>query len=367
MPTSTRNPRLRFVSPPASCPCRTLLIGFLSLTVTSDVAKRKAALDARRTNLSTARSLLTSLASPSHPTSPSLPFSLSSLTSEISRVERSFASVSDSLAKVRRILTLELLTTYSFKSIESPLPDPFILNPSNPAPSTPFAPTFGLANLPLPPLSLLPTLPSQTLEALLVNLCHLTPLIALYEGVSLPFVPLPNCYGPGRAGIKSSPGCSGWDGIVESRQETSLTQARDDPYEEELAETVTACFPLGFGIEKSKSAKNGPVVEDEGATGSESTAREDGSRGGGDSRSAAKTRVGSNISSKRSKLVVKGAIALAYDLGYICWIRETRKNRAREWHLDDLDDLGYLISRAAGAESESERREGRQSHTDRQL
>ncbi|GAA5903423.1 arsenic resistance protein [Sporobolomyces salmoneus] len=330
-------------------------------TLSEEVTRRRAVLNARRTNLSTARSLLTSLSSPSHPTSPSLPLSLNSLNSQITDLEETFSTLSDSLSKVRRILTLELLTTYSFKSIESPLPDPFIVHPSsNPTPSTPFPPSYTFATLPLPSLALLPTLLTQTLEALLVNLAHLTRLLALYEGISLPFVPLPNCYGPGKAGIKSSPGCTGWDGKASDRS----SEQQDDAHEEELSETM--CFPLGFGVEKAKSSRNGvELVGEKGADASERSSR--GSRGGKDDASSDWTndKPGSVVASKRYKLVLKGAIALAYDLGYICWARETRESTARVdgaagWKVEDLEDLGQLILRAARSEGEKERIEREQ-------
>ncbi|GAA5953207.1 hypothetical protein JCM3765_007442 [Sporobolomyces pararoseus] len=332
-------------------------------TLASEVTRRRAALNARKTNLSTARSLLTSLSTPSHPTSPSLPLSISSLNSQISQLDQSLSTLSSSLAKVRRILTLELLTTYSFKSIESPLPDPFIIHPSSsssssstssPSPSTPFPPSYSLATLPLPSLSLLPTLPTQTLEALLVNLSHLIRLLALYEGVSLPFVPLPNCFGPGKGGIRSSPGCSGWDGIVSGKEKPSR---EEDIAEDESTEIVG--FPLGFAVEKAKSARNGVDPEDGDVT-------ELSSKGGSSRRREASTpssqRSDHTVSSKKLKLVMKGAIALAYDLGYICWVRESRGSDVTDgdrqnWRFEDFEDLGKLILRAAGAESEKEKNE----------
>ncbi|GAA6014201.1 hypothetical protein JCM11491_004136 [Sporobolomyces phaffii] len=349
-------------------------------TLKAATEKRRAALNARRVNLSTARSLLSSLSSPSHPTSPALPLSLASLHAQVATLESSLSTVSDSLVNVRRILTLELVTTFSLKSIEPPLPDPFIANPSAATPphattTASFPPSYTLATVALPPLSLLPTLGPHALEAVLGHVAHLARLVALYEGVALPFVPVANCDGPGRAGVRSSPGASGWDGIVE-RPSSSAAAARGlanrrgpdeagggNPEEDDAA-TTSRVWPLGFGADKVKTARNGTErVLDPAATSrrdsldtdfdARSFGRRGASRGGGGERGAG-GRTESTVSSKRFKLVMTGAIALAYDLGFLCWTRETRRTPrgvdGSDWRVEDLDDLGKLVSRATGVE-----------------
>ena len=171
-------------------------------------------------------------------------------------------------------------------------------------------------------------------------------------------IPLPNCYGPGKAGIKSSSGCSGWDGIVNNdRKEKPSNQEDDSVAEDESTENV--CFPLGFAVEKAKSARNG--VDPEEADGTEGVASRGGSNRRKEFSTTSRERSDPTVSSRRLKLVMKGAIALAYDLGYICWVRESRLDMTGEdehdWRVEDLEDLGKLILRAAGAESEKEKEE----------
>ncbi|GAA5934973.1 uncharacterized protein JCM15063_003117 [Sporobolomyces koalae] len=261
-------------------------------------------------------------------------------------LETSFATLSSSLYQVRKILTLELLTTFSFKTIEPPLADPFILYPvsasTRSTPSTPFPPSYSLATVPLPSLSLLPTLPVQSLEALLVNLLHLTRLLALYEGVSLPFTPLPSAFGPGRAGIKPTPA---WAISSSSSESSRMTDSK---------------WPLMFGIHdrKGTTSRNRDGQEEDGTEFAAFERTTD--RSSTSTTKSTTTTSSASISTKRFKSVMTGAIALAFDLAYICWIRENRdpaNQVEQEWQITDLEDLGKLILRASGAESDKDQDE----------
>ena len=147
-------------------------------------------------------------------------------------------------ARTRSILSRELVAVYALRRIivEQPLPDPFLTAPlaesttlaaaeaTSPSPffdpsstlaatlrtrppPAPIEPTYLLASLPLPKLSQLlssssspPSTAHTHIEALLSHFVHLSRLLALYEGVSLPFNPLPSCFGPGRAGVRVAVG-----------------------------------------------------------------------------------------------------------------------------------------------------------------
>ncbi|GAA6004783.1 uncharacterized protein JCM10292_002512 [Rhodotorula paludigena] len=375
-----------------------------------DLEARRAALAARRANLSTAQSLLASLAS-SHPSasSLSLPTSLPALESRLAGLSSALAAQALDAARVRRILALELLAVYALAPVERPLADPFLPVPlarstyppasssSSPTaaprlpPPEPFPQSYTLATLALPPLSALWPAPSPTeLEALLAHLAHLVRLLALYEGVVLPFTPLPSGFGPGRAGVRATPG---WGVAQQQQQEsyeddsapsTAPASKRKGPVTaggpaesyplvfsssrkpaQSASSALTAVVTASSSIGGASSSKTGGGLEDEDADDdladdldvrstrssrsdlSSSHAAPVSSRG-----APARRRAGS---SKRAKAVVTGAVALAFDLAFLAWFRAERDGgpgSAREVRVEDLDDLGALVFRAAGVEPE---------------
>ncbi|GJN87432.1 hypothetical protein Rhopal_000381-T1 [Rhodotorula paludigena] len=378
---------------------------------TKDLEARRAALAARRANLSTAQSLLASLAS-SHPSasSLSLPTSLPALNSRLAALSSALAAQALDAARVRRILALELLAVYALAPVERPLADPFLPVPlarstyppasSSTAaprlhPPEPFRQSYTLATLALPPLSALWPAPSPTeLEALLAHLAHLVRLLALYEGVVLPFTPLPSGFGPGRAGVRATPG---W-GVAQQQQQQQQQQDDEDesapssaPASRRKGAATTAggpaeSYPLVFSSSRkpaqSASSALTAVVTGSSSIGGPSSAKTPGglddedvdddlpddldarsarssrsdlssSHAAPSSRAApARRRAGS---SKRAKAVVTGAVALAFDLAFLAWFRAERgggPGSAREVRVEDLDDLGALVFRAAGVEPE---------------
>lgn len=162
----------------------------------------------------------------------------------------------------------------------------------------------------------------------------MTRLIALYEGVSLPFQPSLSGFGPGRAGVKASPG----SGLSRSVEE---------------GEGIIESWPLVFGSERGRkgTSRNGKGEDQEDVEDGRRVELEDSNRK-------------NEVSVKRFKMVMTGAIAIAFDLAYISWARESREEegaKARNWRVEDLDDLGKLTLTAAGAEKggfESNREEG---------
>ncbi|GAA5948780.1 hypothetical protein JCM21900_005296 [Sporobolomyces salmonicolor] len=324
-------------------------------TAIATLQARRSSLAARRANLSTARSLLSTLSSSSDsPTSlapsaaSSLPSSIPSLQSHLVNLQTTLHDLSLESARVRRILALELLAVYALQPVEAPLADPFLplpqtsnlrapysspssSSPLDPSPPTPFPPSYTLAALPLPPLSALLTLRQPHLEAILLHLVHLTRLLALYEGVRLPFAPMPSCFGPGRPGLRATPGwglAGGEDGKEAKRK--GLSQD---------------CWPICFGSKKASRAAEEGGEEEANENEAPEKAR---SRSGAEGNSRKDT--------KRTMAVLVGAVALAFDLAYIAWIREgrTAEHRAvpRAISDEELDDLGALILRAAGVESQ---------------
>ncbi|GAA5873293.1 hypothetical protein JCM1840_000020 [Sporobolomyces johnsonii] len=325
-------------------------------TAIATLAARRSSLAARRANLSTAKSLLSTLSSPSDsPTSlapsaaSSLPSSLPSLQSHITTLQAALHDLSLESARVRRILALELLAVYALQPVEAPLADPFLplpqgsilrapssspssSSPFDPSPPTPFPPCYTLAALPLPPLSALLTVRQPQLEAVLLHLVHLTRLLALYEGVRLPFAPMPSCFGPGRPGVRATPGwglAGGEDGKEAKRK--GLSQD---------------CWPVCFGSKKASTTadEGGDDAADETEALEKARSRSGAAEGA------------SRKDSKRTMAVLVGAAALALDLAYIAWIREGRTAEPgaapRDISDEELDDLGALIVRAAGVESQ---------------
>jgi len=151
------------------------------------------------------------------------------------------------------------------------------------------------------------------------NLSHLTKLIALYESVALPFSPSLKA---GRIGVRANPG---W-GLDESESEAGVES-----------------WPLGFGSNGKGSSKDG--------RGQDESEEEEEEEGGSEQR---ERRGGNSEVSriKRLKLVLIGAMAIAFDLAYITWVRErsteVEGTRGRSWKVEDLDDLGKLVRIAAG-------------------
>ena len=205
---------------------------------------------------------------------------------------------------------------------------------------------------------------------------HLIRLLALYEGVSLPFNPLPSCFGPGRAGVRVAVGCGdprsggGANGGSGDRNTPTPTRTRpSDPPATPPTLTISDgdCFPLCYSStarskrrlcpHSNRAASNRKA--DEEARQGESTATDEGSDsgavndggratttttvfgGGGGGGSARRRNVdptsaaagsssssrsrSSSSSSKRAKGVLLGAVALAYDLAYLAWRREQKR------------------------------------------
>ncbi|GAA5821284.1 hypothetical protein JCM11251_004553 [Rhodosporidiobolus azoricus] len=406
-----------------------------------DLSVRRAALASRRANLSTARSLLSSLSPPSPspstssasavpPSSLALPTSLPSLRAHLSSLHSSLTALSLESARIRRILATELLAVFALAPVEPVLADPFSPIPqhSSPAPSpsseysprrsspstSPAAPHYTLHTLPLPPLSLFPTLPPETLEALLSHLLHLTRLVAMYERVAVPFAVLPGCFGPGRGGIRAVGGLlnvgreesAGADG----GQEGDVQEGKRKGRGKATSRVGVDCWPLFFGTHPSSSSGgksrrkagaglggNGgassatsstaasliggnPALSTAGDGASEAMALDYPSEEDDDdeelaeedvlnrstkssSSSSSRTQKGKKLSSNPSKSLAKryravftGAVCIAYDLAYIAWVREERRRqgmgRKSGWRMEDLEDLGRLIRRAAGVEND---------------
>ncbi|GAA5967343.1 hypothetical protein JCM11641_000518 [Rhodosporidiobolus odoratus] len=378
----------------------------------SALQSRRQALALRRANLLTARSLLTSLSPSSAVPSPlplpsasaSLPLSLPALASQLSATATSLAAVQPELDGVRHILTLELVTVFALCPSEPVLADPFSPDPSSSSiypPSsfstatratlpTPFERTYTLAGLPLPPLSQLLTLAAPELEALLSHLVHLTRLLALYEGVVLPYAPLPSCFGPGRAGVRATTGLG--EPLSQPRQEGDL-QA-EAQREAAGRGKVEDCWPLCFRSSSSPK-KPSPTASTSGSN--SAAAPIDGIDVDGDHPSDEDRRLPSSSSSasvktlstpvltlavssrkttRRARAILTGAVAIAYDLAYIAWAREGREAGSEgrregemagnDWAEADLENLGGLVYRAAGIDEpgagasakEGRRREG---------
>ncbi|GAA5915950.1 hypothetical protein JCM5296_002215 [Sporobolomyces johnsonii] len=243
--------------------------------------------------------------------------------------------------RVRRILALELLAVYALQPVEAPLADPFLplpqgsilrapssspssSSPFDPSPLIPFPPCYTLAALPPPPLSALLTVRQPQLEAVLLHLVHLTRLLALYEGVRLPFAPMPSCFGPGRAGVRATPGrglAGGEDGKEAKRKGLSPD-----------------CWPVCFGSKRPSTTadEGGDDAADETEALEKARSRSGAAEGA------------SRKDCKRTMAVLVGAAALAFDLAYVAWIREGRTAEPgaapRAISDEELDDSGALIA-----------------------
>ncbi|KWU41480.1 hypothetical protein RHOSPDRAFT_36953 [Rhodotorula sp. JG-1b] len=388
---------------------------------TEQLQLRRQRLAARRANLATAQSLLANLETdlPSA-SSLSLPLSIPALRARCASLQLALDTLALETARTRAILARELVAAYALRRIivEQPLPDPFLTAPlaestlaaaeassssspffdpsstlaatlrTRPAPA-PIAPTYLVASLPLPKLSQLlssssssPAAPAAHhthTEALLSHLVHLIRLLALYEGVSLPFNPLPSCFGPGRAGVRVAVGCGdprsggGANGGSGDRNTPTPTRTRpSDPPATPPTLTISDgdCFPLCYSSTARSKRRLRPHSNratsnrkaDEEARQGESTATDEGSDsgavndggratttttvfggggGGGGARrrnvdptsvaagssssSRSRSSSSSSSSSKRAKGVLLGAVALAYDLAYLAWRREQKR------------------------------------------
>ncbi|GAA5898475.1 hypothetical protein JCM8208_006994 [Rhodotorula glutinis] len=377
--------------------------------VETDLATRRAALAARRANLSTACSLHSSLSSSSPSTSSlSLPDSLPALAIRIETLSNALSALDREMARVRGILKRELVAVVALAPLERPLADPFLSFPApsrslsttttitdSPSSSTATAtPTrrrttppqsYTLSSLPLPPLSSLLSLPSPTLEALLSHLAHLVRLVALYDREALPFAPVMDLFGPGRAGVRAGPG---W-GIAAAvaGDEDGAAAGGGGSSARRKGALGTAVWPLVFGSRRrAGSAAASALGAGDGSGDADANGDDDGddyfhdpassrsyARSASTSSSTASAAAAaaatsssggrsstSKRSTKRAKLVLGGAVALALDFAFLAWARERRAGGAGgQWLVDDLDDLGALIRRATGVlEGEGEGEEG---------
>ncbi|GAA5975925.1 hypothetical protein JCM10908_005329 [Rhodotorula pacifica] len=406
--------------------------------------ERRQELASRRANLATARSLLSNLeTSVPSASSLSLPHSIPALQARCASLELALDTLALETARTRAILARELVAVYALRRIiiEQPLPDPFLTAPlaestlatgattttspffdpsstvatlrARPLPP-PIAPTYTLASLPLPRLShLLSSSPSTAhTEALLSHLVHLVRLLALYEGVALPFVPLPSCFGPGRAGVRVAIGWGDARGSSSAATSAADPKAASDsnPSSERSTPTKTSrapvpqptlvisegdCFPLCYSSRSKRRRRQHDArhpSDEDGNNAGEMTATTD---EGSDAAAAAAARGASvfgprqrqrkgegaqntrgKAASKRTRGVLLGAVAIAYDLAYIAWMREQRGGSrlpqqqqqstgagssqtagaptSTDWQdADLLDDLGGLLMRAAGVALDS--------------
>ncbi|GAA5925446.1 hypothetical protein JCM3775_001412 [Rhodotorula graminis] len=359
--------------------------------VETDLATRRAALAARRANLSTARSLHSSLASSSPSTSSlSLPDSLPALVVRIENLSVALTALDSEMARVRGILKRELLAVVALAPLERPLADPFLSFPApnrtlsstsstadSPSSSTatatptrrPPSQSYTLSSLPLPPLSLLLSLPPPTLEALLSHLAHLVRLVALYDREALPFAPVMGLFGPGRPGVKAGPG----RGVPAGRGGEGESVGGAGSSARRKSGLGTVVWPLVFGSRRrirsvassvlgaADGAGDGNVDadadDDDGddyyhdTASSRSYARSSASSSTASAAVAGTTRSSiSRRSARRAKLVLGGAVALALDFAFLAWARERRAGAGASgrWRVDDLDDLGALIRRSTG-------------------
>lgn len=291
------------------------------------VQKRRAAIARRKENLAKARTLLDDLSSstPSSPTPP--PSSLSALQATQALIQRQHQALLIRIRETHLILTRELLSVYAFGPLAStlPLPSPF-KSPSSSTSSvtssttssTIHLPTFTLSHLPLPTLSSLPNLPPPQLSATLSHLLHLTRLLALYLDLLLPFTPLPSLFGPGRPGMRATPGWG--EGVPSAGGPEGLPT-----------------WPLFLSRSSGKSTARGEDlttsrVEVEGLGGGQQS-------GGREVESTMRER---EKRQERVKAVLVGAVALAFDLAWIVW------RKGAEVGIGELDDLGALVQKAVG-------------------
>ena len=167
--------------------------------------------------------------------------------------------------------------------------------------------THQLAQLPIPSLSEIHTFAPTVLAASLSHLLHLVRLLALYLEIKLPFTPLPSLFGPGRPGLRAA---VGWG-------------------DSKLPSTYPL-FPATTTSKSKSKLTHFPAVL--GSTNGEQS-------GGREELSLVKEK---ERVDERLKLVVGGAVALAFDLAFIVWIR------GGSVALEEVDDLGVLLAKAVG-------------------
>ncbi|SGY76314.1 BQ5605_C005g03482 [Microbotryum silenes-dioicae] len=344
----------------------------ISATINQDrvlLQQRRSNLTKRRENLVKARRLLAQT-SPSHHTA------------TLAHLASIHQDLLARLGQVRAILTNEALIVFAFQPSDlhttqpsPPTPnledDPFqsTLAPTTATPLTippppPRQPqAYTLANLPLPPLSMLPTLPLPYLNALLSHLAQLTRLMAIYYDLELPFTPLPALYGPGRPGVKASLSSGVFYAGVES-----VSAGRTD----DKSLNTGVCWPLFLSTNVVASTSTTPLMDkNSGGERSETkhvrqntsalraletwTHLQDDSflfrrtQNTTSSSSASSTAVQA-ASSERLRSLMVGIVALAFDWQ---WIARTRGKRL-ENAVHDLDDWVNLIQQATkGVEAQS--------------
>ncbi|SCZ97580.1 BZ3500_MvSof-1268-A1-R1_Chr4-3g07265 [Microbotryum saponariae] len=343
----------------------------VSATINQDrvlLQQRRSNLTKRRENLVKARRLLAQT-SPSHHTA------------TLAHLASIHQDLLARLGQVRTILTNEALVVFAFQPSDihttrpsPPTPnledDPFqsTLAPTTatplavppPPPRPPQA--YTLANLPLPPLSMLPTLPLPYLNALLSHLAQLTRLMAIYYDLELPFTPLPALYGPGRPGVKASLS----SGVFYAGVET-VSAGRTD----EKSPNTGGCWPLFLSTTAAASTSTAPLMDkNSGGERSESkhvrqntsalraletwTHLQDDSflfrRSQNTITSTSTSTAVQAASSERLRSLMVGIVALAFDWE---WIARTRGKRVEDG-VNKLDDWVALIKEATkGVEAES--------------
>lgn len=302
--------------------------------------ERRAGLNKRRSNLISARALL--------PNSNEQP----TLTLEQINLSRNHHSILIQTEETRQILLRELLSVYAFIPIERVLPSPFKsyssssdsssissitskdLDSSNPFHSH----SHTLATLPLPSLNAISTTPAILLSATLNNLLHLIRLIALYLNISLPFLPLPTLYGPGRPGVKARADISDATyPLFTSPSSTSTSTSKNKLSNKSKLPSTTSSTSNSNStslLSSTITALKPILTPQSGGLEDESLYKELERR------------------ENRSKAVLSGSIALAFNLAYMCWMRGEEFNivdgnggEGVEKGGDELVDLGALIGR----------------------
>lgn len=317
----------------------------VSLVARQAVKSRQADLDKRRANLRRARQLLNDRRS----SSPAMPHATATERTRQALIQRQHQAVQSRATDTRSILARELLAAYGFDQVhaDQPLPSPFksptsstssltssisssaldVLHISLPA----TGPTFTLGQVLLPPLSAFAALSPPHLSAVLSHILQLVRLLALYQDVALPFTPLPSLFGPGRPGVRAIPGHG--EGVPSA------------------AGPGLASWPLFLSRTSTRDSNEPSAIADyarvTGATATPPATQASGPQTGGRdtdlvAREAERRAV-------RLKAALTGAVALAYDLAWIAWTA----GLALELKLEDLDNVGGLLSKISGLVGES--------------
>ena len=281
------------------------------------IAQRRETLARRRTNLQNGQALLASKTQTPFPSQPPID-SLAALDEAHATITTKQVEITERMESTRNILVREVLAVYGFSRSSVNSATQSITSSSKSTASTSSSavsftrstikPTHQLAQLPIPSLSSIHTFSPTILAASLSHLLHLVRLLALYLEIKLPFTPLPSLFGPGRPGLRAA---VGWG-------DTKLP-------------TTYPLFPATTtSNKKSKSIPSFPAVL--GSTNGEQS-------GGREELTLVreKERV-----DERLRLVVGGAVALAFDLAYIVWMR------GGEVCIEETDDLGVLLAKAVG-------------------